>query len=91
MLWVRALSTFNRVLAFAFTREMCSAKVIPRSKVTPRRVGVEVYGIGVLLRVTVGCVVYSLFHGVMSVMVDLVGETFSLLISSHCSRVWMYC
>ena len=34
---------------------------------------------------------YSLFQGVKSVSVDLVGETLSLLLSSHCSSVQMYC
>ena len=33
---------------------------------------------------------YSLFHGVMSVSVDFVVETFSLFVWSHVSSVCMY-
>ena len=44
-------------------------------------------GIGLLLSVTEGWRGYSLFQGVMSVRVDLEGETLSLFVSSHCSRV----
>ena len=44
-------------------------------------------GMGVILGVTVGCVEYSWFQGVMSVSVDLVGETLSLFVWSHSSGV----
>ena len=37
--------------------------------------------------VTVGCVMYSLFQGVMSDSVDLMGETLSLFVWSHSSSV----
>ena len=57
MLWVRALSTFSRVLALVLTLEMCSPKVIPLSKVNPRIVGVGERGIGVLLSDVGMCVV----------------------------------
>ena len=90
VLWVRARSTFRRVLALVFTLEMCSPKVNPLSKVSPRIVGVGVCGIGVLLSLTMGCMLYSLFQGVIRVSVDLVGETLSLLLLSHCSSVLMY-
>ena len=40
-----------------------------------------------LLSVTVGWSEYSWFHGVMSVSVDLVGETLSLFVWSHSSSV----
>ena len=91
MLCVRARSTFKCVLALVLTLEMCSLKVIPLSKVTPRIVGVGDCGMGVLLRVTLGCVLCSALQGVKRVSVDFVGETLSLLVSSHCSSVWMYC
>ena len=45
---------------------------------------------GVLLRVMLGCVLNSAFQGVKRVRVDFVGETLSLLVSSHCSSEWMY-
>ena len=48
------------------------------------------YGISSSFSVTVGCHVYSLFHGVMSVSGDFVVETFSLFVLSHVSRVCMY-
>ena len=41
-------------------------------------------------RVTIGCWLYSRDQGVMRVRVDLEGETLSLLLSSHCSSMWMY-
>ena len=91
MLWVSALSTFRRVLALVLTLEICSPKVIPLSKVTPRIVGVGDCGMGVLLRVMLGCALYSAFQGVKRVRVDFVGETLSLFVSSHCSSEWMYC
>ena len=40
-----------------------------------------------LLSVTVGGAEYSWFQGVMSVSVDLVGETLSLFVRSHSSSV----
>ena len=88
---MRARSTFRRVLALVFTLEMCSLKVIPLSKVSPRIVGVGDCGIGVLLSVTVGWELYSIFQGVKRVSVDLVGETLSLFVLSHCSSECMYC
>ena len=48
------------------------------------------YGISSQFSVTGGCRVYSWFHGVMSVSVDFVVETFSLLVWSHVSSVCMY-
>ena len=70
---------------------VCCLNVTPLSYVTPRIVGVLVYGIGVLLSVMVGCVVYSWDQGVMSVSVDLDVETLSRFVWSHISSVSMYC
>lgn len=85
MVWVSARMTFSRVLALVLMFCVCCLNVIPRSRVTPRIVGVLLIGIGVLKRVTTGWVLYSLLYGVMSVRVDLVVDTVSLLSVSQFS------
>jgi len=43
-----------------------------------------------LLSVTFGCIMFLRDHAVMSVSVDFVGKTSSLLVRTHCSSVLMY-
>ena len=77
-------------LLFVFMFCMCCLDVIPLSYVTPNVVGLLVRGISSSFRVTGGFRVCSRFHGVMSVSVNFVVETFSLIVWSHVSSVCMY-
>ena len=67
---------------------VCCLNDIPLSKVTSRTVGVLVSGIGVLNSVAIGCAVYSLLYGIMTVSVDLFVETFSLFVVSQFSKLY---
>ncbi len=90
MVCVRDRMTFSRVLALVLMLCVCVLNVIPLSNVTPRMVGVLVYGMGVLFSVTSGCAVYSLLCGVISVRDDLFVETFILFVVSQFSSVCVY-
>ena len=54
-----ARMTFSRFLALVLIVSVCCLNVIPLSNVTPRMVGVWVTGMGALLIVMWGSVVYS--------------------------------
>ena len=70
--------TFSEVFAFVLMSVVC-LNVMPLSSGTPRILVVGVTGMGELLNVTCGLVLYSKLYGVMRVSDDLLVETFILL------------
>ena len=79
--------TFSLFFAFVLMSFVCCLNVMPLSSVTPRILVVGVTGIGELLSVTCGLVLYSKLYGVMRVSDDLLVETFILLWFNQFSRV----
>ena len=58
-MWVSARRTFSLFLALPFMLSVCVLNVAPLSYVTPRILGVLEVGIGRLLSVTCGVMLYS--------------------------------
>ena len=85
VVWVRALRTLSLDLALVLIFSECFRKVNIGSRVTPRRVGFGFTGTVVLNRVIWGCALIWVLCGVIRVMEDLLGETFSLFAVSQFS------
>ena len=82
---VRALRTLSLGFARFASSVVFGLKVIPRSNVVPRIFVVGVTGIWLPFRVRIGCTLYSLLKGVITVIEDFCADTDILLVESQFS------